>query len=535
MKDGTNQAPDSNPFATGVGGTAVVATQTNEPTANPGTEPTTPQEPQPVGAGPNLNITPAKKSSPLKWILLIGLPILLIIICVLVWYFVFFNNKYNVVRQALYSMMDNREDTSKYDIAVKNSQMSVTANGSVSYLKDGTMSGDLTANLKSDSMSFTLPKFWLATDGKNGYFKVKLNDDMKKSMDLGTMDNQWLKVDLSSTANTSNLSEDKNSINNLSTALASDGGTNATSNKTETKGEYEIMQQCYSKAADKLSDKTAKKQIADSLLNTNFLVVNDSDADSNGQIYKISLDSDKTTDFVDKFMDTDYFKTFNDCIKKEVGNSSGIKLTADNKKELAKAIKDAKPKVQIWVAGFNRQVNKISLSLDVKSDEETTTVSTSFDFAHTKPNVTMPKDAVELEKAIQENPQVVQSLMGGLLQSQAGDSAKRDVSQVVQAVTDYTANNPGKSLGSQVAVAYENGQKGTTTLSPYIDTLSSNTSNVIVGPVTANPAALQQGTIWVLTGGKCDSTTQFSAASNDKQYVVLTKLQDGSLYCQDAS
>lgn len=528
MKDGMNQTPDSNPFATGVGGTAVVAAQLNEATANTNQKQDISQA---GGTNPIPDITPAKKSSPLKWILLIGLPILLIIICILVWYFAFFNNKYNVIRQALYSMMDNREDTSKYDIAIKNSQMSITADGSVSYLKSGSFSGDLTANLKSDSVSFALPKIWLASDGKNGYFKVKLNDDMKKSIDLGTMDNQWLKINLTGSNGTASPTSLIDSLSGESSPTGSSAAKTANTGKSE----LEMIQQCYSQATDKLSEKSAKKQIVDSLLNTNFLTVDDNSSDSNGKIYKVALDSGKAADFLDKFVDTDYFKTYNDCTKKAIGDEAVVKLTSDDKKSFAEFIKNAKPEVKIWVSGFNRQVNKLSFSLNVKNNDESTAITASLDFAHTKPNVTMPKDAVKLEKAIQDNPQVVQALMGTLMQNQANDVAKRDVSQVVQAVADYTANNPDRSLGSQVVTAYANGKKGTVTLSPYIDTLSSSTSDVVIGPITANPVDLHPGTIWVLPGGKCNSINQFSATNNNRQYVVLTRLQDNSLYCQDAS
>lgn len=542
MKDGNSQTAGSSNTAN-IGGAAIVASQSNQTTTGGSTF----NNNQPILPGQNLNITPARKSSPLKWILLIGLPILLIIICVLVWYFAFFNNKYNVVRQALYSMMDNREDTNKFNLSFKNNSkdsISVVAEGQISYLKNNTFSGNVTATIKSPSLSTTLPQISYAMKDKTVYVKVKLNEDAKSSNPgLTKIDGQWIKIDLSQATNTINSTDSSDST--IGGTINEDLGTTSTDSEAK---QLDAMQKCFTKANDKLDEKPVKKQLVDALLDTKFVTVDDSKSDSKGKIYQISLDDSKAGDFIDKFGQSDYYKTMADCAKSEMKLEKAPTIPAESKKSFQEAIKQSKPVIKLWVRGLSREVKQIQASSNI---DENNKVTVTTDFAHKKPSISMPNDAQDIQKVIEENPELLQGIMQGVSSidgsgsssnpldniavNQSDDASKRDVSSVVSAVASYTGNTT-TSLGNQVVAVYSNGKPVTSTpLGKYIDLLSSSTDSVYVGPVTANPADLPTKTIWVLTGGKCDSTSSFSAANSDKQYVVLTRLSNNNLYCQDAS
>lgn len=327
-----------------------------------------------------------KMNKALKWSLIIGLPLLVLITAALIWYFAYFTNKYVVIRDAFYSMMDNRSDSSKYSFTANNSQAKVTGDGTFDYIDGGKVKGDLTASIKTDSISLTLPKIDLASDGSSLYFKVKLGDDLKKSIDLGTLDNQWVKLDSKDLA--SMVNSDSSDDSKLLSAL----------------------QTCSVKGTDALKDKDGKKQVVDALIDTKFINVEAGKGDDQGALYTITLSSDKFGDFINQLIKTNYYKAIANCIKDKTGKEAS-KPNNDAIKEAEKSIKSANPTIKLWVKGFNRQVNKSTSSFDVTANDVTTNVEVTVDYAHTKPSITMPSNSKSLQDVLNENPQLIQGLM----------------------------------------------------------------------------------------------------------------------------
>ncbi len=124
-----------------------------------------------------------------------------------------------------------------------------------------------------------------------------------------------------------------------------------------------------------------------------------------------------------------------------------------------------------------------------------------------------------------------------LQRNQRDDARKRDVSSVVEAVTNRAANNAGTALTTGVAYG------GTTAsnLASYLsDPLSGNTTSVKVdvtgAAATFTDTTVPEGTIVVFDKTQCKDNTGVEAASG-RRAAVATKIEGGggSWYCQDAS
>lgn len=142
-----------------------------------------------------------------------------------------------------------------------------------------------------------------------------------------------------------------------------------------------------------------------------------------------------------------------------------------------------------------------------------------------------------------------------LQRNQRDDARKRDVSNVVAAVTTLQANTgkqPTVDNGSNYV--YNKGSKGTNELAQYIDKMSNNVDVIRVQAGSTMNFGTGQGyetskvgntservprvnTIIVYTGAKCDGNTKMQAASWRSNAVVvqIENGGDGKYYCQDAS
>lgn len=135
-----------------------------------------------------------------------------------------------------------------------------------------------------------------------------------------------------------------------------------------------------------------------------------------------------------------------------------------------------------------------------------------------------------------------------LQRNQRNDARKRDISNVVEAVSSRNSNNPTKALTDN-ATAYNAtnspiGKDGD--LGKYLDTLSSNINFVYVkaksttlgDPGKANgPSAATAEQIWVIKSNECDGLHHVKPAPGRKSAVVGT-IENNSgyeFYCQDAS
>ncbi len=130
-----------------------------------------------------------------------------------------------------------------------------------------------------------------------------------------------------------------------------------------------------------------------------------------------------------------------------------------------------------------------------------------------------------------------------LQRNQRNDARKRDISNVVEAVTDYNSNNPGKALpsGQQYDVKKTKNQMQNAKLNKYIDTLSNTTDTVVSKSDGKTQSTLQNAStseIWIQVGYRCDGLSAITKAAA-RQAAVLGVMEQSngerSIYCQDAS
>ena len=127
-----------------------------------------------------------------------------------------------------------------------------------------------------------------------------------------------------------------------------------------------------------------------------------------------------------------------------------------------------------------------------------------------------------------------------LQRNQRNDARKRDISNVVEAVSDYSSNNPGKQLEAN-KTQYQIGKKLSGALTKYIDTLSNSTDTVATSnsgtvPDASDNALTSQITVQV--GYRCNGLDKIVKGTT-RQSAVLGVMEQSngkrSVYCQDAS
>ena len=129
-----------------------------------------------------------------------------------------------------------------------------------------------------------------------------------------------------------------------------------------------------------------------------------------------------------------------------------------------------------------------------------------------------------------------------LQRNQRNDARKRDISNVVEAVTDYNSNNPTQGL-QETWTPYEetgSGIKKGDYLGKYLDTLSSNIKKVDIlaqGNLPGTPDANTAEQIFVVKSSQCDGLHGVKNAPGRKSAVVGTVENNKGyeFYCQDAS
>ncbi len=130
-----------------------------------------------------------------------------------------------------------------------------------------------------------------------------------------------------------------------------------------------------------------------------------------------------------------------------------------------------------------------------------------------------------------------------LQRNQRNDARKRDISNVVEAVTDYNSNNPTTALketGSPYDMSSGTLVKNGNDLGKYLDTLSSNIKKVEIraqGKLPSKPDAGTAEQIFVVKSSQCDGLHGVKDAPGRKSAVVGTVENNNGyeFYCQDAS
>lgn len=129
-----------------------------------------------------------------------------------------------------------------------------------------------------------------------------------------------------------------------------------------------------------------------------------------------------------------------------------------------------------------------------------------------------------------------------LQRNSRNDSRRRDVSNVVEAIADYSANNPGAPMSTQTA--YDDGSpKRSDASAPfgnYLDQLSNNTTTVkVVASTDTLPtaAADTSDVITIIPGKQCDGNEAVKDGPS-RSYAVIGVVENAGGYshlCQNAS
>ncbi len=357
-----------------------------------------PTNSNPAGFGPantgtsNTPTTANKKSSPLKWILIIGIP-LIIIAGLLIWYFCVVCNKYNIVRNALYSVMSNRENSLNYDVSMYDDEHSIAVKGAVSYLANSNTSGDISINIKDGNNSMDMGQIAFVSDGSNLYLKLNASDDINtmlsaSGVDLDTLgvNDQWLTID-------------SETLSSLTTVSATDSNGNA--------ADPDDVLQCFDITQDELDNRASQQQIVDALLDTGFLVIDDTNSDQDGKIYQISLDGSRYGDFVHQLVNSNVIQTLSSCLNDNGIEADFTDLDDDELAEIGEEIDDTGLELKFWIEGtFSPQLNKVGISYAAQGDNEPN-IDITINLANQAPTIDIPSDSKTIQEFIQDNPQLL--------------------------------------------------------------------------------------------------------------------------------
>lgn len=122
------------------------------------------------------------------------------------------------------------------------------------------------------------------------------------------------------------------------------------------------------------------------------------------------------------------------------------------------------------------------------------------------------------------------------LQRNQRDQARRaDVGTVASAYTTYMNNNRGNSPNNGTIESDDFGKSGTgiSAFARYIDSLSSNTTSVVISAAPTGNPTVEDGQIRLYKNSKCGDTEGTVVSGTARQTALLTKLESGNAtFCQ---
>lgn len=331
---------------------------------------------------------PKKKKSGLKIALFIGIPILVILLGVFIWYFAIYNEKTNVVKAAISNLMSQRDNSAKYSLEMSEDDASVTISGNISYLANGSMSAD--ANIEIDTgvempSSFSdLGSISVINDNKALYIKPSLSDNTQAM--ISTFANSY-------STNSTDLSVIFDTINDKWIKVDYDLLTSNATSASSTKGAESLK--CIEAVTDKLDDKISRQQLIDSLFDSGVLSVTGVEKDANGKYYVININQDKYDEYIDLLVKTNVFNTLSSCLG---SNSDGELLTAETLKKNIDTETITDTSYKMYISGWNRQVDRI----EINGKQGSASFSASLQYANKVPEIKAPDDATDIEDAMQE-------------------------------------------------------------------------------------------------------------------------------------
>ena len=346
---------------------------------------------------------PKKKKSGLKIALFIGIPILVILLGVFIWYFAIYNEKTNVVKAAMSNLMSQRDNSAKYSLEMSEDDMSVTISGNISYLANGSMSADadieIDTGVEMPSSFSDLGSISVINDNKALYIKPSLSDNTQAM--ISTFANSY-------STNNTDLSVIFDTINDKWIKVDYDLLTSNATSASSAKGADSLK--CIETVTNKLDDKISRQQLIDSLFDSGVLSVTGVEKDANGKYYVININQDKYDEYIDLLVKTNVFNALSSCLG---SNSDGELLTAETLKENIDTETITNTSYKMYISGWNRQVDRIEIS----GKQGSASFSASLQYANKVPEIKAPEDATDIEDAMQE-------LMQKMMLQQ---SSKRDI------------------------------------------------------------------------------------------------------------
>ena len=376
--------PAFSPFG-GVQDAAQTTSASNTTSVEQTSQPITTSQGQP---GQTAQPEPKKKKSGLKIALFIGIPILVILLGVFIWYFAIFNEKTNVVKAAISNLMSQRDNSAKYSLKMSEDDASVTISGNISYLANGSMSAD--ANIEIDTgvempSSFSdLGSISVINDNEALYIKPSLSDNTQAM--ISTFANSY-------STNNTDLSVIFDTINDKWIKVDYDLLTSNVASASSAKGADSLK--CIEAVTDKLDDKISRQQLIDSLFDSGVLSVTGVEKDANGKYYVININQDKYDEYIDLLVKTNVFNTLSSCLG---SNSDGELLTAETLKKNIDTETITNTSYKMYISGWNRQVDRIEIS----GKQGSASFSASLQYANKVPEIKAPEDATDIEDAMQE-------------------------------------------------------------------------------------------------------------------------------------
>lgn len=392
--------PAFSPFG-GVQNATQTTSASNTTTVGQTSQPITTSQGQP---GQTAQPEPKKKKSGLKIALFIGIPILVILLGVFIWYFAIYNEKTNVVKAAISNLMSQRDNSAKYSLEMSEDDASVTISGNISYLANGSMSAD--ANIEIDTgvempSSFSdLGSISVINDNKALYVKPSLSDNTQAM--ISTFANSY------STSNT-DLSVIFDTINDKWIKIDHDLLASNTISTSSTDGADSLK--CVEAVTDKLDDKISREQLINSLFDSGVLSVTGVEKDANGKYYVININQDKYDEYIDLLVKTNVFNTLSSCLG---SNGDGEPLTTETLKENIDTETITDTSYKMYISGWNRQVDRIEIS----GKQASSSFNATIQYANEVPEIKAPEDATDIEDAMQE---LMQKIM---LQQSSGRDIK---------------------------------------------------------------------------------------------------------------
>lgn len=287
-------------------------------------------------------------------------------------------------------------------------EQSIAVKGAVNYLANSNASGDISINIKDGNNSMDIGQIAFASDGSNLYLKLNASDDVNtmlsaSGVDLDTLgvNDQWLTIN-------------SETLGSLTTASATDSNGNA--------ADPDDVLQCFDITQDELDNRASQQQIVDALLDTGFLVINDTNSDQDGKIYQISLDGSRYGDFVHQLVNSNVIQTLSSCLNDNGIEADFTDLDDDELAEIGEEIDDAGLELKFWIEGtFSPQLNKVGISYAAQGDNKPN-INITINLTNQTPTIDIPSDSKTLQEFIQDNPQLLLQSSTLLNSSSTGSS-----------------------------------------------------------------------------------------------------------------